>query len=101
MINSPIPIVSIFLFCIGLAIVLSKKNIVFLLIGLELILNAANINFVYFSQFQKNPSEGQFFVLLIIMLAAAEMALGLGIAFKIRKYFNSIDPEDLKEIKDI
>ncbi len=101
MINSPILIVSVFLFCIGLAIVLSKKNIIFLLIGLELILNSANINFIYFSQYHKNPSEGQFFVLMIIMLAAAEMALGLAIAFKIRKYFNSIDPADLNEIKEI
>ena len=90
-----------FLFCIGLAIVLSKKNIIFLLIGMELILNAANINLIYFSQFHKNPSEGQFFVLLIMMLAAAEIALGLAIAFKIRKYYNSLDPEDLKEIKEI
>jgi NADH:ubiquinone oxidoreductase subunit K len=100
MINSPIPIVSAFLFCIGLAIVLSKKNIIFLLIGLELILNAANINLVYFSQFDKNPSQGQFFVLLIIMLAAAEISLGLAIALKIRKYFGSVNPDSLNEIKE-
>jgi NADH:ubiquinone oxidoreductase subunit K len=101
MINSPIPIVSLFLFCIGLTIVLTKKNIIFLLIGLELVLNAANINLVYYSQFDPNPSQGQFFVLLIIMLAAAEISLGLAIALKIRKHFNSVNPDDLNEIKEI
>jgi NADH:ubiquinone oxidoreductase subunit K len=98
MINNPIPIVSMFLFCIGLAIVLSKKNIIFLLIGLELILNAANINLVFYSQFDSNPAEGQFFVLLIMMLAAAEISIGLAIALKIRKYFSSVNPDELKEL---
>jgi NADH:ubiquinone oxidoreductase subunit K len=101
MTNSIHILVSILLFSIGLAVVLSKKNIIFLLIGIELMLNAANLNFIYFSQFNPDASKGHFYVLLVMMLAASETAIGLAIALKVRKYFNSINPDDLDEIKDL
>ncbi len=70
------------LFAIGLFIALSKKNAVGVLIGVELMLNAVNLTLVAFSRF--SPAEialsTQVFVVFIIAVAAAEVAVGLALA---------------------
>ena len=87
------------LFCIGLAIVITKKNAIVVLIGIELMLNAANVNLIAFSQ-NDNNLEGQIFSIFIIVVAAAEMAIALAIIFKIYQYYQSTELDKLDELKD-
>jgi NADH-quinone oxidoreductase subunit K len=77
-------------FCIGLFGILTKRNALFFLMSVELMLNAANINFVAFSQFWGNLT-GQTFGLFVVGLAAAEVAVGIGILLVLYRNFDDID----------
>lgn len=94
----PYLVVSSILFAIGLSIVISKKNLVLMLMGVELMLNAANINFVVFSKKAENWYDGHLFSIFIMIIAAAEIAIGLAIILKIKKYYENIDPDVAKEL---
>jgi len=90
---------SAFLFAVGLAIVITRKNAIFVLMGIELMLNAANINFVAVSQSEGSLLEGQFFALFVIVVAAAEAAVGLAIVLKVYSYFKTVDLDKVNELK--
>ncbi len=92
-------ILSAFLFSIGLAIVITRKNAIFVLIGIELMLNASNLNFVSVSQ--NSNMEGQFFALFVIIVAAAEAAVGLAIVLKVYHYFKTVELDKVNELKDL
>lgn len=92
--------VAAILFSIGLAVILTKKNLIMMLMGVELMLNAVNINFVSFAKFDTQPNQGQLFTLFIMIIAAAEIAIGLAIVLKIRKHYEMINPENINELKD-
>jgi NADH:ubiquinone oxidoreductase subunit K len=77
-------------FCIGLYGVLTRENALMFLMSVELMLNAANINFVAFS-FHHGNLTGQVFSLFVIALAAAEVALGIGIILVLYRNFEDID----------
>lgn len=77
-------------FCIGVAGVLTRRNALLFLMSVELMLNAANVNFVYFSQFWGNVT-GQTFSLFVIALAAAEVAIGIGIILVLYRNFDGVD----------
>ena len=66
------------LFLIGTVGVLTRRNIVIILMSIELILNAVNINLVAFSK-HFGHTQGQIFAIFIIAIAVAEAAVGLGI----------------------
>lgn len=87
------------LFCIGLAVVITKKNAIVVLMGIELILNAANINFVAISRLDNVQLEGQFFALFVIVVAAAEAAVGLAIILRIYKYFTTTNLDEINQLK--
>ncbi len=70
------------LFFIGLAIFLTKKHPVIILMGIELMLNATNINLVAFSQ-QDERLQGQIFALFVMIVTVAESAVALAIMVKI------------------
>ena len=89
---------SAILFTIGLAIVATRKNAIMILMGIELMLNASNINFLAVSN--ANKFEGQFFALFVIVVAAAEAAVGLAIILKVYSYFKTINLDKISEIKD-
>ena len=77
-------VVGAILFVIGVAGVLTRRNIIVIFMSVELILNAANLNFVAFSRYLQltgsaNAVAGQVFTVFIIVVAAAEAAIGLGI----------------------
>ena len=78
---SLLPFLSLLIFCAGLFLVLSKKNIILILIGAELLLQAACINFVYFdycfSLAGVPRMQGQLFVLFLLPLAVSEIAIAL------------------------
>jgi NADH-quinone oxidoreductase subunit K len=71
-------VVSLLLFTTGVIGVLTRRNVIIILMSIELILNAVNINLVAFSHFLGNLN-GQVFAIFIITDAAAEAAVGLGI----------------------
>lgn len=87
------------LFSCGLFVVITKKNVIMVLIGIELMLNAANINLVAFSAFDPGELQGQIFTLFIITVAAAEAAVGLALVVKVYQYFRSSDLTDINELK--
>jgi NADH:ubiquinone oxidoreductase subunit K len=77
-------VIGALLFVIGVAGVLTRRNIIVIFMSVELILNAANLNFVAFSRYLQltgnaNAVAGQVFTVFIIVVAAAEAAIGLGI----------------------
>ena len=84
-------IVSAILFSAGLYTVLTRRNAVSILMGIELVLNAASLNLVGFSQFTRTALEGNVFVIFIILLAAAEAAVGLAICIGIYQNFGVVD----------
>jgi NADH-quinone oxidoreductase subunit K len=77
-------------FCIGLYGVLSRENALLFLMSVELMLNAANINFVAFS-LQWGNLTGQVFTLFTMALAAAEVAVGIGIILVLYRNFKEVD----------
>jgi NADH:ubiquinone oxidoreductase subunit K len=77
-------VIGAILFVIGVAGVLTRRNIIVIFMSVELILNAANLNFIAFSRYlqltgNQNAVAGQVFTVFIIVVAAAEAAIGLGI----------------------
>ena len=77
-------VIGALLFVIGVAGVLTRRNIIVIFMSIELILNAANLNFIAFSRYLQdagsmNAVAGQVFTVFIIVVAAAEAAIGLGI----------------------
>jgi len=77
-------------FCIGLFGILVRQNAIMFLMSVELMLNAANINLVAFA-FAHGNLTGQVFALFLIGLAAAEVAVGIGIILVLNRNFDNID----------
>jgi NADH-quinone oxidoreductase subunit K len=83
-------ILSAAVFCVGLFGILTRRNALMFLMCVELMLNAANINLVAFANHWGNLT-GQTFALFTIALAAAEVAVGLGIILVLYRNFEGID----------
>ena len=77
-------------FCIGVFGVLTRQNALLFLMSVELMLNAANINLVAFSYVWGNVT-GQTFGLFVMALAAAEVAIGIGIVLVLYRNFDGVD----------
>ncbi len=78
------------LFAIGLTGVITRRNALVVLMSIELMLNAANLAFITFGRFQ-GGMEGQVISFFVIVLAAAEVAVGLAILVAIFRKLESID----------
>ena len=77
-------VIGALLFVIGMAGVLTRRNIIVIFMSVELILNAANLNFIAFARYLQdtgnvNAVAGQVFAVFVIVVAAAEAAIGLGL----------------------
>jgi len=83
-------ILSAAVFCIGLFGILTRENALLFLMSVELMLNAANINFIAFSLYHGNLT-GQVFSLFTMALAAAEVAVGIGIILVLFRNFDDVD----------
>jgi NADH-quinone oxidoreductase subunit K len=77
------------LFSIGVFGILTRDNALIFLMSVELILNAANVNFIAFSKFHGNLT-GQVFSLFTMALAAAEVAIGIGIVLVLYRNFDDV-----------
>lgn len=88
-----------FLFCIGLAIVITKRNAIMVLLGIELMLNASNLNLVAFNQQHGSAADGQIFALFVIIVAVCEAAVGLAIILRVYRYYHTTVPDEISELK--
>ena len=93
-------LVSAVLFCIGLFIIVSKKNAIQILIGIELMLNAAILNLVAFGRYDRINNGGQMFALFAIVLAAATTAVALAIILNVYRRYKTINPDKINHLKD-
>ena len=94
-----IVVLSLFIFCSGLGVILIKRSVIFVLIGVELLLNAANLNLVYFSQFDEKI-HGLITAVFVVVLAAAEVSIALAILLNIFKHYKATDPDSLTFLKN-
>ena len=92
-------IIAAMLFCLGIYVILTRKNAVAILMGVELILNATNINLVALSRYVANDISGQVFAVFVIILAAAEAAVALAIIINIYQNFKTVDVDKTDELK--
>jgi NADH-quinone oxidoreductase subunit K len=92
-------VVSLIVFLAGLFTVLTRRNAIGVLMGVELILNSGNINYIAFSRFGGGGYDGQIFSIFVIMLAAAEAAIGLAIVLGIYRKFETIDVEAVDTLR--
>ena len=98
-------VIGALLFIIGVAGVLTRRNIIVIFMSIELILNAANLNFIAFSRYLQdtgsvNAVAGQIFAVFVIVVAAAEAAIGLGIVIALYRNKETIwvDEIDILEV---
>ena len=100
-------IIGALLFSIGVAGVLTRRNIIVIFMSIELILNAANLNFIAFSRYLQeaggagaaNAVAGQVFTVFIIVVAAAEAAIGLGLVIALYRNRETIFVDKIDLLK--
>jgi NADH:ubiquinone oxidoreductase subunit K len=93
-------ILSTALFFIGMYGLLTRRNLITMLMSVELILNSVNINFVAFNRYlYADRLDGVFFALFIVAIAAAEAAVAIAIIINLYRNFRSIDVEATDEMK--
>jgi NADH:ubiquinone oxidoreductase subunit K len=97
-------VIGALLFIIGVAGVLTRRNIIVIFMSIELILNAANLNFIAFSRYLQdmgyaNAVAGQVFTVFIIVVAAAEAAIGLGIVIALYRNRETIFVDKIDLLK--
>jgi NADH:ubiquinone oxidoreductase subunit K len=93
-------LLSTFVFFIGLFGVISRKNMITMLMGIELMLNAVNINFVAFNRYlYPYRLEGHFFALIVMAIAAAEAAVAIALIINIYRKFATVNVDDADELK--
>ena len=93
-------IISFILFVVGIVVMISRKNIVAILLGIELILNAAALNFVAYSKFMTKNLDGHVFSLFIIVIAAAEAAVGLAIVIRFFQIKETIHIDEATQLRN-
>jgi len=97
-------VIAAILFVIGVAGVLTRRNLLVIFMSIELILNAANLNFIAFSRYLQDtgsgsPLAGQVFTVFIIVVAAAEAAVGLGIVIALYRNRETIWIDEIDLMK--
>ena len=86
------------LFTVGVAGVVIKRNAIAMFMCIELMLNAVNLTFVAFSSYFRDVT-GQLFVFIVMTVAAAEAAVGLGIIIAVFRNRESLDVDDASVLK--
>ena len=104
-------LLSIALFCIGIVGVLTRRNAIIIFMCIELMLNAVNLLLVAFSKMHARAAllagdvsgmagtDGQLFVFFIMVVAAAEVAVGLAILMMVYRNIGNVNIDNLKNIK--
>jgi NADH-quinone oxidoreductase subunit K len=92
-------LLSAVLFALGVAGFLFRKNIITVFMSIELMLNAVNLSFVAFS-YQFKQVDGHIFSFFVMVVAAAEAAVGLGIIITIFKNRTSLHIDEVSTLKN-
>ena len=92
-------ILAAILFVLGLIGVLTRKNIIFMLLSVEIMLNAAGLAFVAAGSKWQQP-DGQVMFLFIISMAAAEVSVGLALVMQAYHQHKTLDVEEIRELRD-
>ncbi|MGH2906117.1 MAG: NADH-quinone oxidoreductase subunit NuoK [Solirubrobacterales bacterium] len=87
------------IFCIGAGGLLMRRSPLVMLLCLELMLNAANLSLVAFSRMWGN-GDGQIFALVVMVVAACEVVVGLGLIVAVYRNKLPIDIDELDSLKD-
>jgi NADH:ubiquinone oxidoreductase subunit K len=82
--------VGAFLFATGFAMMVMKRNTIFVLMGIELVLNAANLNLVAFSR-SDEQNQGMMMGLFVLVVGVCEMAIALAVIVQVYRQFKGID----------
>ena len=91
-------VLSAILFTIGVTGVLMRRNVIIILLSVELMLTAVNLNFIAFSHYVGNP-VGQVFVFFVMTVAAAETALGLAIVIALFRNIETVNVDEINQMK--
>ena len=91
-------ILAAILFCLGLAGILVRRNILFVLMSIEIMMNAAALAFVTAGS-RWGTADGQIMFILILTLAAAEASVGLALVLQLYRRFNTLDTDAASEMK--
>jgi NADH-quinone oxidoreductase subunit K len=91
-------ILSAILFTLGAIGVLIRRNALVMFMSVELMLNAVNLTFITYSRFLENV-DGQVFVMLVMAVAAAEVAVGLAIVVALTRHKDTTDVDELDLLK--
>jgi len=89
-----------FLFCVGLVVVITRRNLIMMLIGIELMLNSANLNLIAFNALYPERSHAQFFMLFIIVLAVCEAAVGIALVLRVFHFYKTSSPDQINDLKE-
>ena len=90
-------VVSALIFCIGAGGVLARRNPLVILLCLELMLNSANLALIAFSRMHGN-GDGQIFAIVVMVVAACEVTIGLGLVVALFRKRLPIDVDELREL---
>ena len=91
-------ILAAILFCMGLAGILVRRNLLFVLMSIEIMMNAAALAFVAAGS-RWGAADGQIMFILILTLAAAEASVGLALVLQLYRRFNTLDTDAASEMK--
>lgn len=86
------------LFVCGLGGLMSRRNIIFMLMSLEIMLNAAALTFVAAGAYW-GQADGQVIFMLILAVAAAEVSVGLGLVLQLQRRFKSLDMDGVDRMR--
>jgi NADH:ubiquinone oxidoreductase subunit K len=89
--------VSVLIFSIGAAGVLVRRNPLVILLCLELMLNSANLSLIAFSRMHGN-GDGQIFAIVVMVVAACEVTIGLGLVVAMYRRRLDIDVDEMREL---
>jgi NADH-quinone oxidoreductase subunit K len=93
-------IVAAVLFCAGIFTMITKRNAIGILIGVELVLNSAGLNFVAFDRYLFGGAiDGQITAVFVIVLAAAEAAIAVGICINVYKNLSTVDVDSATRLR--
>jgi NADH-quinone oxidoreductase subunit K len=91
-------LIAVVLLALGVCGVLVRRNLLFILMSLEIMLNAAGLAFVAAGA-RWAQADGQIMFILILTLAAAEVAIGLALALRIYRHFQTLDADALSGMR--
>jgi NADH-quinone oxidoreductase subunit K len=92
-------VLSALLFALGVAGFLFRRNIITVFMSIELMLNAVNLSFIAFA-YQHKDVSGHLFVFFVMVVAAAEAAVGLAIILTVFKNRATLNIDDISSMKD-